>query len=170
MITAKLNKYGTVIILITLIAVIVISCIIIRAKYDPEQPVEISLPPPQELQGEIYIDGAVNNPGLYPLKPGDSIIDIIQAAGGITASADINKIKLYLPEAGIPEESQKVNINRAEARLLESLPGIGEVRAQAIINYRQKNGQFRSINELTKVEGISATTYENIKDLITVSD
>jgi competence protein ComEA len=68
------------------------------------------------------------------------------------------------------EPPQKVNINRAEAWLLGALPGIGEVRAQAIIDYRQQNGPFRSTNELLKVAGIGTATYERIKDLITVAD
>ena len=76
----------------------------------------------------------------------------------------------YIPQMVEPEPPQRVNINRAEAWLLEALPGIGEVRAQAIINYRRQNGLFHNINELTKVEGIGATTYEQIKHLITVTD
>jgi len=54
--------------------------------------------------------------------------------------------------------------------LLEALPGIGETRAQAIIDYRQQNGPFHNINELTKVEGIGIATYEKIKHLISVAD
>jgi len=50
------------------------------------------------------------------------------------------------------------------------LPGIGEVRAQAIIDYRRQNGPFHNISELTKVEGIGTATYEQIKQLITVAD
>ena len=169
MLTDKFNRYGTVIIIL-LIVVIAIGSLVIWAKYSPEQPLEISLVAPQELHGEIYTGGAVSNPGFYPLRPGDSITDIIRAAGGTTDNADINKIKLHFSETGIQEEAQKININRAEAWLLKALPGIGEVRAQAIIDYRQKNGQFRNMNELTKVEGIGATTYENIKHLITVAD
>ena len=169
MITDKLNKYGAVI-LILLIVVIATGSLVIWTKYSPGQPVEISLPPSQELQGEIYIGGTVSNPGFYPLGSGDSISDIIQAAGGTNDSADLDKLKLYIPEAGTQEEPQKVNINRAEVWLLKALPGIGEVRAQAIIDYRQQNGQFRNINELTKVEGIGATTYEEVKHLITVAD
>ena len=62
------------------------------------------------------------------------------------------------------------NPNRAGAWLLAVLPGIGEVRAQAIVDYRLKNGPFLSIRELTRVEGIGTATYEDIKDLITVTD
>ena len=113
---------------------------------------------------------AVSNPGLYPLKAGDSIEALIQAAGGTTGSADLTQLKLYLPWLGEVEKPQKVNLNRAELWLLEALPGIGKVRAQAIIDYRQQNGRFRNINELTKVDGIGITTYEQVKHLVTVAD
>ncbi len=68
------------------------------------------------------------------------------------------------------EEPQKIDINRAEAWLLEALPGIGKTLAQRIIDYRQKNGSFRNITEITKVEGIGPDIYEQIKNLITVAD
>jgi comEA protein len=68
------------------------------------------------------------------------------------------------------ESPQKIDINRAEAWLLEALPGIGPSKAQAIIDYRQQNGGFRSIIEITEVEGIGPSIYKQIKDLITVAD
>jgi competence protein ComEA len=70
---------------------------------------------------------------------------------------------------GEGEAAQKININLAEAWLLEALPGIGPTRAQAIIDYRNQNGPFRQILELINVEGIGMTTYEQIEDFITVS-
>jgi comEA protein len=68
------------------------------------------------------------------------------------------------------DEPQKIDINHAEAWLLEALPGIGPAKAQAIIDYRQQNGGFGHIAEITEVPGISTTMYENLRDLITVSD
>jgi comEA protein len=68
------------------------------------------------------------------------------------------------------DEPQKIDINRAEAWLLEALPGIGPSKAQAIIDYRQQNGGFGHIAEITEVPGIGQDIYENIKDLITVGD
>jgi len=140
-------------------------------RYSGSQPIEISAskPPSQEQPDKIYIGGAVNNPGFYPLKAGDSIAALIQAAGGIT-SADLSGLKLYISEVGEEEEPQKINLNRAEVWLLEALPGIGETRAKAIIAYRHQNGPFQNINELIKVEGIGTATYEQIKDLITVAN
>ena len=169
MTTSKLNKYWT-LITILLVAIIAIGGIVAWSRYSPSQPIEISMPTAQELPGKIYIGGAISNPGFYPLKAGDSIEALIQAAGGTTDSADFNQLKLYIPQTGEGEQPQKIDLNRAEAWLLEALPGIGETRAQDIIDYRQQNGPFRHISEIIKVKGMGTATYEKIKDLITVAD
>lgn len=164
----RLNKYWTLVI-IFLVAIIAIGGTVVWSRYSPSQPVEISISPHQELQGGVYITGAVTNPGFYPLTGEDSIEDIIQAVGG-TTGADLNRLKLYIPKVEDEEQPQQIDINRAEAWLLEALPGIGETLAQRIIDYRRQNGSFRNINELIKVEGIGTATYEQIKQLITVAD
>ena len=64
----------------------------------------------------------------------------------------------------------KINLNSADAWLLEALPGIGEIKAQAIIDYRQQNGLFKNTAELIKVDGIGLDLYDQIKHLITVCD
>jgi len=168
MTTSKFSKYWT-LITILLVAIIAISSIVLWSRYSRSQPIEVSIPTAQELPGEIYIGGAVSNPGFYSLKADDTIEALIQAAGG-TTNADLSWLKLYIPQTGEEEQPQKINLNRAEAWLLEALPGIGETRAQDIIDYRQQNGPFNNINELIKVEGIGTATYEKIKHLITVAD
>jgi len=95
---------------------------------------------------------------------------LLSAAGGTTEEADLTGLELFVPETTQGPQPQRIDINRAEAWLLEALPGIGPSRAQAIVDYRQKNGPFRSTNELMKVEGIGAATYERIETLITVAD
>ena len=169
MTTSKFNKYGT-LITILLVAIIAIGGIVAWSRYSPSQPIEISIPPAQELPGRIYIGGAVTNPGFYPLKASDTIEALIQAAGGTTSSADLSQLKLYILQTGEEEQPQKIDLNRAEAWLLEALPEIGETKAQAIIAYRQQNGPFNNINELIKVEGIGTAIYEKIKHLIIVAD
>jgi competence protein ComEA len=163
------HKYWALIIIL-LIAVIITGGIIAWSRYSPPHHIEISLPSSPELQGEIYIGGAVSSPGYYPLKSSESIEALIQAAGGITDDADPTALKIYIPRAGEEQQPQKIDINRAEAWLLEALPGIGESKAQAIIAYRQKNGAFHNITEITNIEGIGPTIYEQIKDFITVAD
>ena len=155
----KLNRYWTLIIIL-LVAIIAIGGTVVWSRYSGSQPIEIYISSEQEWQGRIHVDGAVNNPGFY----------IIQAAGGTTSNADLSSLKIYIPRLGEEIQPQKIDLNRAEAWLLEALPGIGEVRAQAIIDYRHQNGPFRNISELTKVEGIGIATYEQIKHLITVAD
>jgi len=156
--------------IILLIAVIVTGGIIAWSRYHPPHAIEISLPPSPEFQGEVYLGGAVANPGFYPLKSDDSLEDLISAAGGATDNADLTQLKLYIPGVGEEQQPQKININRAELWLLMALPGIGETLAQRIIDYRQQNGGFGNITEITRVEGIGADTYEQIKNLITVAD
>jgi len=168
MITSRLNKLWTLII-IFLVAIIAISSIVAWSRYSPSQPIEISIAPAHELQGEIYVGGAVTNPGFYSLLAVDSIDALVQAAGGTTSNADLSRLELYVPNVEEEEQPQKINLNRAEMWLLEALPGIGETLAQRIIDYRQQK-PFRNINELIKVEGMGITTYDKIKDLITVAD
>ena len=158
-------------IVVLLVAAVILSLVALMGCSQGE-PVEISLPQTTSPQpaGQIYIGGAVNNPGFYPLKEGDTIEELIQAAGGVTDGADLSQIELHIPQPGEADETQRININRAPAWLLEALPGIGEVKTQAIIDYRQQNGPFSNINELLKVAGIGQATLEKIKDLITVAD
>ena len=165
----RLNRFW-ILITIFLMAIIAIGGVVAWSRYSPSQPIEISIPQGQQVQGEIYIGGAVNSPGSYPLRAGDSIEALIEAAGGTTSSANSSRLELYIPEVGEEEQPQKININRAEVWLLEALPGIGETLAQRIVDYRRQNGPFRNINELTKVAGIGTATYEAIKHLITVTD
>ncbi len=153
-----------------MVAIIAISSIVAWSRYSRSQLVEISIPPTPELQSEIYIGGAVINPGFYPLKAGDTAEALIQAAGGTSSSADLGWLKLYIPQTEEKAQMQKIDLNRAEAWLLEALPEIGETRAQDIINYRKRNGPFRNITDIIKVEGIGTATYEKIKHLITVAD
>ncbi len=162
------NRYWALII-VFLVAIIATGGIIAWSRYSLSQPIEISIPPGQELQGSIHIGGAVTNPGFYSLTVGDSIETLIQAAGGTTGSANPSGLKLYVSEMG-KEGPQKIDINRAEVWLLKALPGIGETLAQRIVDYRRQNEPFRNTNELLKVAGIGTTTYQQIEHLITVAD
>lgn len=119
--------------------------------------------------GNIYINGAVNNPGLYPLRQDDSLNDLIKAAGGLQSGADITQVTLTIPDPGPTSRPQSIDINRAEAWLLAALPGIGDTHASDIISYREQNGPFRTVSDLLKVKGIGQATLDKIKDLISVS-
>lgn len=153
-----------------LAAVIIAGGVVIALKYPRSYPLEISLPSPPPWTGDIYIGGEVNSPGIYPVAAGDTLEDVIRAAGGLTADADTAYVELVVPGRGEVDDAQKININTAEPWLLAALPGIGDVRAAAIVAYREQNGLFRDINELLKVDGFGPATLDNIKDIITVAD
>ncbi|MFC1942076.1 helix-hairpin-helix domain-containing protein [Chloroflexota bacterium] len=155
---------------VLLIVIIIAGSLVAWSRYSRSQTIEISLVPDREIRGQIHVGGDVNNPGIYPLVAGDSIDDILRAAGGTTDRADLNRLEFFIPALDEGEPPQRIDINRAEEWLLTALPGIGEGRAQAIINYRQDNGLFHNINGLVKVEGIGTATFEKIKHLITVTD
>jgi competence protein ComEA len=145
--------------------------IMLAVQHSRTQPVEIVLSQtePPELSGEIFIGGAVANPGIYSLKEGDNLQTLLSDAG-IAHDADLSHIELFVPRESEAQSLQKIDINRAETWLLEALPGIGEVLAQRIVDYRSENGPFRRIEDLLNVSGIGPATFEQIKDFITVSD
>jgi len=145
--------------------------VMLAVQHSRSQPVEIVLSQtePPDLSGEICIGGAVANPGIYPLREDDTIEALLLDAG-VKLDADLSHIELYVPREAEEQSLQKIDINRAEPWLLEALPGIGEVLAQRILDYRSENGPFRRIEDLLKVSGIGTATFEKIKDYITVSD
>lgn len=139
----------------------------------------------------VYVCGAVNAPGVYELPAGSRIYEALEAAGGLQEGADeksLNQAELLQdgqqitvytleeteagrggPASEEPAgENEKVNLNTAGKELLMSLPGIGEAKAEAILNYREKNGKFSEIEELKNIEGIKEKVFEKIRDLIKV--
>jgi competence protein ComEA len=145
--------------------------VMLAVQHSRSHPVEIVLSQtePPELSGELYIGGAVANAGIYPLKEDDTLQTLLSDAG-VETDADLSHIELHIPREGEEQAPQKIDINRAEPWLLEALPGIGEVLAQRIVDYRGENGPFKIIEDLLQVSGIGPATFEKIKDYITVSD
>ncbi len=125
----------------------------------------------------VQISGEVINPGIYEIESGSRLNDLVLKAGGYTSHANQDSVnlalilkdemKINIPKASVNGQGEndtcKVNINTSDSILLTTLYGIGEVKAQAIINYREKNGPFHSISELKNVTGIGEKTYEFIK-------
>jgi competence protein ComEA len=145
--------------------------VMLAVQHSRSQPVEIVLSQtePPEQSGELYIGGAVVNPGIYPWQEGDTIETLLLDTG-IEPDADLSRIEIYIPREGEEQSPQKIDINRAESWLLDALPGIGGVTAQAIVDYRNENGSFQRIEDLLNVKGIGEGTLDKIKDYITVSD
>ena len=137
---------------------------------------------------KVHIAGSVTNEGVVELDEGARIEDAVKAAGGATSDANMKNInlalklqdgqKIYIPNVNeeeteiIKEESKSdielVNINTATQTELELLQGIGPSLAIKIIEYRNKNGKFKNIEELKNVPGIGETKYEAIKNSITI--
>lgn len=138
----------------------------------------------------VHVAGAVSAPGVYTL-PADSRVDDAVRAAGATADADLSQLnlaqkladgqKITVPAAGetpapvdnaAPSDSSQsgalININTATQEELETLPSIGEVRAQAIIAYREEHGGFRTTDELMEVSGIGEKIFADIAPHITV--
>jgi competence protein ComEA len=143
----------------------------LAVQHSRSQPVAINLSQrePPEQSGELYISGAVANPGIYLWQEGDTIQTLLLNSE-VEPDADFSHIEIYIPRQGEEQSPQKIDINRAEPWLLEALSSIGEVLAQRIVDYRSQNGPFRTIEDLLKVSGIGEGTFEKIKDFITVSD
>lgn len=131
----------------------------------------------ENKSGQIVVDikGEVKAPGIYYLSANSRVIDAVKVAGGFTAYADITNINLaskiedgsiiYIFKKEI-SNSNKISINKATIDELITLPGIGEAKAKKIIDYRNKNGYFNSLEELLKVEGINENLYKQIKEFI----
>ena len=150
------------------IAVIVGGVMLVKHRSEPVEIVLSQSTPPQQ-SGGVYISGAVANPGFYALVGNDTIQDLLLDVA-VENDADLDGIKIYIPQEGEEHPPQKIDINRAETWLLEALPGIGETKAQAIVDYRNENGPFGRIEDLLQVEGIGPGIFERIKNYITVSD
>ena len=143
------------------------------------------------LEAVIFVDikGEVKKPGVYQMKAGDRVKDALEAAGGLTEEADSQKVNLakrledqmviVVPKVG--EEAEeipagetrneatkegKVNINTATVEELKTLKGVGEKKAEAIIEYRKKNGSFQTKEDLMKVRGIGKKLFESFQERI----
>jgi competence protein ComEA len=133
----------------------------------------------------VDIEGEVLSPGIYSLKKGDRIGDLIAAASGLALNADrdwieknINKAalvydgqKIYIPNKSESEKFKvesngKISLNTAEVEELDKLSGIGPAMAQRIIDYRIKNGGFKSVEEIKLVAGVGDKLFEKIKEEI----
>lgn len=152
-----------------LILIILVSLIMIWFGRDKGQ--EILILSPADLANSPYyvsVEGAVANPGSFPLRSDDTLRDLIDAAGGFNQDADSSNLTIMVPQTSTAANSQKVDINRAEVWLLQALPDIGTVRAQAIVDFRTQNGPFRNIEEMINVPGLTQSTYNKIKAFITI--
>lgn len=132
----------------------------------------------------VYVCGYVERPGVYPLKVGARICDALELAGGVTkdgrpeALNQAEHVKdgqtIYVPSLDeatelVEVEDGLVDINLADKAMLMTLPGIGESKADIIIQYREEHGAFEAIEELMNIPGIKEGVFNKIKNSIKVS-
>jgi competence protein ComEA len=156
--------------------------IVARGNSQPNEAMQVV--PITIVEPEIFVDvtGAVNKPGVYTLTGKSRVIDAIKAAGDSAPGADLSTINLarvlndgeqiYVDSTVVNSNGVRVskavrsgpiNINRATARQLDALDGVGPVIAQRIVDYRKINGSFLTIDDLQKVSGIGAAKFAQIK-------
>lgn len=147
----------------------------------------------------VHVSGAVVTPGVYEVPPMSRVRDVIERAGGLLPQANTEAINLAAPlkdgvkiripfldeettplpinNSPLPEvyneasgtDSDRLDINQASIEQLEALPGIGRTRAEAIVEYRQKQGKFDTIEQIQNVPGIGPGIFEQVRELITVT-
>lgn len=179
-----------------LLGLLVAGILLVAARPPQGQPV-VLLPTVEPEPIVVYVLGAVERPGLYALPRGSRLNDAVLAAGGFTETAlvsDINAAqlledgqKITIPGGGeavstpiltlggsgllqtpTPLPGGPININTADAILLDLLPGIGPSLAERIIEYREQNGPFEVVEDLLKVPGVGPSLLEDIRLLIVV--
>jgi competence protein ComEA len=154
-----------------LVIALITGCTILGIRLAGNNPREIqireaSIP---EYTCSVNIYGAVASPGTYPASPDESIMSVIGSAG-LLSESDTKCVSIYVPSTLQKGEPQRVNINTAEAWLLQALPEIGSSKAQAIVAYREQNGPFKTYNDLLKVDGIGEALLGRIINLITLEN
>lgn len=138
----------------------------------------------------VQVSGAVNHPGVYELPLGSRVFQALELAGGMTQEAQEKSINqaqtledgqmIWVPTAeeaaALPEQQPeslakddgKVNLNTATKEELQTLPGIGEAKAQSIVAWREEHGSFTQIEDIMKIEGIKEGVFSKIKDCVKV--
>ena len=172
--------------------------LVLRDSRSPDG-VEVILPPPTPVVTKsepvseimVYVSGEVIRPGVYRLDSEHRVADALNAAGGPTADADLDRINLAMrlndedqihvpavgssgagsvqtasaPGSGV---SGKLNVNAATVEELVSLPGIGVAKAAAIVEYRNTHGLFQRVEDLVEVSGIGDGILGSIRHLVEV--
>ena len=182
--------------LLGIAVLVLVAVFVIQVRRPSPQPVRLrtSIPlltieaTPTPYTIRVYVSGAVQHPDVYTLLQDSIVKDAIEAAGGPTKEADLERINLALPvsdgqQVHVPRQGEdnppvqppsghsttgvRVNINSADSAALESLPGIGTSLAQSIIDHRHAQGHFDRIEDVKEVSGIGEATFAGIQDLIT---
>ncbi|MEK0174814.1 helix-hairpin-helix domain-containing protein [Tetragenococcus halophilus] len=146
-----------------------------------------------EETGKIIVDikGEINKPGVYELEGDARVKEVILEAGGLTKQAEEKQLNLaeklqdqqmiYIPNKEEAEEmaidgdkeaedsnEDMIDINAADINELQEISGVGPAKAQAIVDYREENGAFESVDELNEISGFGEKTVEKLRDSIKI--
>lgn len=187
------SRAAVAVFLILIIVMAVCSAMLIHFRQNPAsitihtpRPTETPAPTPTRQPIQVYVTGAVANPEqVYTLPWGSRVQDALAAAGGQTDAADMSavnpaaivrdgdQIHVASSAAGdaeldlaTPSGGRRVRVNSAALEELTTLPGIGAVTAQRIIEYREQVGEFKGLADLDQVPGIGPRMLENLKDKV----
>ena len=176
-------------VVISLLVVLVSIGVVYRGHSEPiVETAPIVVAPPKVI---VDVAGGVKSPGVYSLPANSRVMDAITAAGGARPGTDVSDINLarivkdgeqiYVEPAvvqssvsrGAPihvvkKKTGPINVNRATAKELDALPGIGPVLASRIVNYRKVNGLFSTVDDLQKVSGIGSAKFAELKSKVRV--
>ncbi|MEO8458328.1 MAG: ComEA family DNA-binding protein [Chloroflexota bacterium] len=160
--------------------------LLLKGRLDDPAPLTIQTSdlPVGEIQ--VYVTGAVQHPGVYPLTDGSRWIDGLAAAGGATSDANLTAVNLAKraqdeDQIVVPSLSGNggavagasigplVNLNTASQADLEALPGVGEVRANDIVRSRTTDGPFSQVEDLVLRQLVSQSVFDQIAPMITVN-
>lgn len=164
--------------------------------YEEIETIDTSAEENKKNQIVVEIKGAIKNPNVYWIDEDSIVEDLINKAGGLNEDANINSINraeklknhqlIVIPDNNNNNNendnvnvnilgsnnnklsSNLIDINTADEKELDSLPGVGPSKAKDIISYREKNGGFKSIEDIKNVKGIGESSFEKIKDKIIV--
>lgn len=173
-----------------LTALAISALLLILLKPRRKYPIEL-LPPPTPGPIQVHVAGSVHEPGVYRLEWPAIVEDAVQAAGGPTDAADLDRINLALPlsagdrvfvpadEASVSTSLQdpilavvdpalQIDINQASLVELEALPGIGPSLAKKIVEYREQHGYFTKVEDLLKVSGIGPAKLEQFQEFVRI--
>ncbi|MFI6498431.1 helix-hairpin-helix domain-containing protein [Nonomuraea typhae] len=154
------------------------------APLPPPPPTTAPATPRPTASVTIHVTGKVRTPGVYTLPTGSRVTDALTAAGGVKKGAGLSPLNLArrlidgeqiavgtgasAPPVPVLPEDPAVDLNTATPTELESLPGVGEVLATRIAEYRDTHGGFTSIEQLKEVTGIGPSTYDDLKTRVRV--
>jgi competence protein ComEA len=159
---------------------------ITAVEHVPPSPAVQTPPPVPSTSVIVHVVGEVNRPGIVELSDGARVVDAIESAGGLTASARVEALNLariltdgeqvYVPhldeevfplsDSSPAHTSGPISLSRADQATLETLPGVGPALAGRIIAWRTSNGPFQSVSDLLAVSGIGPATLERFSHLV----